>query len=179
MLGKRQKSWLKPHKRYYEKKSFTTEAPPSHLRVESEGSSSEESEGEEVNLMMRSLMKHKSEEKKENKRLKLEHQASSNFYQSQVLSQRKALIELLTPHPSSWTLSNFLPPLYHSLASHPVHFPAGLEPVRSLLQGIYCTTTFSDSLNSLLYLRSQGHIITVMPLNQIDLHEPKTELSID
>jgi transposase-like protein len=45
-------------------------------------------------------MKHKSEEKKENKRLKLEHQASSNFYQSQVLAQRKALIELLTPHPS-------------------------------------------------------------------------------
>ena len=82
MLGKRQKSWLKPHKRYYEKKTFTTEAPPSHLRVESEGSSSEESEGEEVNLMMRSLMKHKSEEKKANKRLKLEHQASSNFYQN-------------------------------------------------------------------------------------------------
>jgi hypothetical protein len=49
----------------------------------------------------------------------------------------------------------------------------------SLNQGIYCTTTFSDSLGSILYLRSQGHIITVMPLHQIDLHEPKTELSID
>jgi hypothetical protein len=129
--------------------------------------------------MMRSLMKHKSEEKKENKRLKLEHQASSNFYQSQVLSQRKALIELLTPHPSSWTLPNYLPPFYHSLASHPVHFPAGLEPAMRLIQGIYCTTIFSAPLNSLLYLRSQGHIITVMPLHQIDLHEPKTELSID
>ena len=60
MIGKRQKPRLKPYKRYYEKKIFTTEAPPSHLRVENEGRSSEESEGEEPNLMMRSLMKHNS-----------------------------------------------------------------------------------------------------------------------
>ena len=92
----------------------------------------------------------------------------------------RPLKSLLTPHPSCWTLPPFLPPLYHSLASHPVHFPPGLEPTLTLKnnQGIYCTTTTSLG-GTLLYLRSQGHLLTVMPLHHIDLREPRTELSID
>jgi hypothetical protein len=41
------------------------------LKVE-DGSESSESDGEEVNLMMRAMMKHKSEEKKVQKRIKQE-----------------------------------------------------------------------------------------------------------
>ena len=75
-------------------------------------------------------------------------------------------------------MPTFLPPLYHSLASHPVHFPPGLEPTLTLNnQGIYCTTTSLGC--TLLYLRSQGRLLTVMPLHHIDLLEPRTDLSID
>jgi hypothetical protein len=44
-------------------------------------------------------------------------------------------------------------------------------------QGIYCTTTSLGC--TLLYLRSQGRLLTVMPLHHIDLLEPRTDLSID
>ncbi len=63
--------------------TFTTEAPPSHLKYKEE--SSDDDNDEDVNLMMRSLMKHKKEEKRVEKRLKVDEDEISQILKAEKL----------------------------------------------------------------------------------------------